>query len=64
MITGLLQYQRKNVFSTNAFLCYAFFFFAAALKGTLQGAGIWKHGGRGQGRRGGGGCMLMSARKN
>ena len=41
VVTGLLEFHRKNVFASNAFLCYGFFWLATALNGTLQGAGIW-----------------------
>ncbi|GAB4816335.1 hypothetical protein N2152v2_003381 [Parachlorella kessleri] len=41
VLVGILEFQRKNVFASNAFLCYGFFWLGTALNGTLQGAGIW-----------------------
>lgn len=41
VITGLLEYQRKNTFASNAFLCYGFFWLGTALNGTMRLAGLW-----------------------
>ncbi|KAL4428129.1 hypothetical protein ABPG75_002218 [Micractinium tetrahymenae] len=41
VLVGLLEYSRKNVFASNAFLCYGFFWLGTALTGTLTAAGVW-----------------------